>query len=64
MTSYNASNPNNWQSVWNGSFTAEPAPGNRPELEGYFPLPEILVPIQLSAGLLAFYATSQGADPK
>ncbi|MGV2391246.1 MAG UNVERIFIED_CONTAM: hypothetical protein LVR29_33295 [Microcystis novacekii LVE1205-3] len=38
--------------------------GKRPELEGYFPLPEILVPIQLSAGLLAFYATSQGANPK
>ncbi|MFN7864921.1 MAG: hypothetical protein ACK5N2_00705, partial [bacterium] len=35
-----------------------------PELERYFPLPDISVPIQLSAGLLAFYATSQDADPK
>jgi hypothetical protein len=64
MTSYNASNFNNWQPVWNQSFTAEPAPGNRPELERFFPLPEISVPIQLSSGLLAFYATSQGANPK
>lgn len=64
MTSYNASNFNNWQYVWNQSFTAEPALGNRPELERFFPLPEISVPIQLSSGLLAFYATSQGANPK
>lgn len=64
MTSYNASNSNNWEPVWSNSFTAEPAPGNRPELERYFPLPDISVPIQLSAGLLAFYATSQDADPK
>lgn len=64
MTSYNASNSSNWQSVWSQSFTAEPAPGNKPELERYFPLPDISVPIQLSAGLLAFYATSQDADPK
>ncbi|TRV22414.1 MAG: hypothetical protein EWV88_13490 [Microcystis wesenbergii Mw_MB_S_20031200_S109D] len=64
MTSYDAGNSNNWQSVWNQSFTAEPAPGDRPELERYFPLPEISVPIQLSSGLLAFFATSQSADPK
>ena len=64
MISYNAGNSSNWQSVWSNSFTAEPAPGNRPELERYFPLPDISVPIQLSAGLLAFYATSQDADPK
>ncbi len=64
MTSYNASNSSNWEPVWSNSFTAEPAPGNRPELERYFPLPDISVPIQLSAGLLAFYATSQDADPK
>lgn len=64
MISYNAGNSNNWQSVWSQSFTAEPAPGNKPELERYFPLPDISVPIQLSAGLLAFYATSQDADPK
>jgi hypothetical protein len=64
MISYNAGNSSNWQSVWSQSFTAEPAPGNRPELERYFPLPDISVPIQLSAGLLAFYATSQDADPK
>lgn len=64
MTSYNAGNSNNWQSVWNQSFTAEPAPGNSPELERFFPLPEISVPIQLSSGLLTFYATSQSADPK
>jgi len=64
MTSYNASNSNNWQSVWSQSFTSEPAPGNRPELERYFPLPDISVPVQLNAELLAFYATSQDADPK
>lgn len=64
MISYNAGNSSNWQSVWSQSFTAEPAPGNKPELERYFPLPDISVPIQLSAGLLAFYATSQDADPK
>ena len=64
MISYNASNSNHWQSVWNQSFTAEPAPGDRPELERFFPLPEISVPIQLSSGLLAFYATSQGANPQ
>lgn len=64
MISYNAGNSSNWQSVWSNSFTAEPAPGNKPELERYFPLPDISVPIQLSAGLLAFYATSQDADPK
>ena len=64
MTSYNAGNSNNWQSVWNQSFTAAPAPGNRPELERYFPLPDIIVPIQLDAGLIAFYATSQDANPK
>lgn len=63
MTSYDASNSNNWQSVWNQSFTAEPAPGDRPELERFFPLPEISVPIQLSSSLLAFYATSQDAKP-
>jgi hypothetical protein len=64
MISYNAGNSSNWEPVWSNSFTAEPAPGNRPELERYFPLPDISVPIQLSAGLLAFYATSQDADPK
>jgi hypothetical protein len=64
MISYNASNSNHWQSVWNQSFTAEPAPGDRPELERFFPLPEISVPIQLSSGLLAFCATSQGANPQ
>ena len=64
MTSYNASNFNNWQYVWNQSFTAEPALGNGPELERFFPLPEISVPIQLSSSLLAFCATSQGANPQ
>ncbi|MDY7049921.1 MAG: hypothetical protein RPG89_15205 [Microcystis panniformis WG22] len=64
MISYNAGNSNNWQSVWSQSFTAEPAPGNSPDLERYFPLPEILVPIQLEASLITFYATSQSADPR
>ncbi|CCI02153.1 hypothetical protein [Microcystis aeruginosa] len=64
MVSYNAGNSSNWQSVWNQSFTAAPAPGNRPELERYFPLPDISVPVQLTAELLAFYATSQDANPK
>ncbi|UGS10927.1 hypothetical protein [Microcystis aeruginosa] len=54
MISYNAGNSNNWQSVWSQSFTAEPAPGNSPDLERYFPLPEILMPIQLEASLITF----------
>ncbi len=64
MTSYNASNSNNWEPVWSNSFTAAPAPGNISQLERYFPLPEISVPVQLNAELLAFYATSQDANPK
>ncbi|MFM6384984.1 MAG: hypothetical protein ACKPGG_16910 [Microcystis panniformis] len=64
MVSYNAGNSSNWQSVWNQSFTAPPAPGDRPELERYFPLPDISVPVLLTAELLAFYATSEDANPK
>lgn len=63
MTSYDAGNSSNWQSVWSQSFTAQPVPGNVPQLERYFPLPEISVPIQLNAGLIAFYATSKDAKP-
>jgi len=48
--------------VWNQSFIAEPPPGNRPELERYFPLTNVSVPIELNSELLAFYATSQSAN--
>jgi len=64
MTCYNAGNSNNGEFVWSNSFTALPAPVNRPELERYFPWPDISVPIQLNAELLAFYATSERASPE
>jgi hypothetical protein len=63
MISYNAGNSNNWESVWSNSFTAPSAPGNTAELERYYPLPEISVPVQLDSRLLAFYATSESAEP-
>lgn len=62
MNSYNLSNPKRWHLVWNQSFIAEPPPGNRPELERYFPLTNVSVPIELNSELLAFYATSQSAN--
>jgi hypothetical protein len=63
MISYNAGNSNSWESVWSNSFVATPAPGNTTELERYYPLPEISVPVQLTSPLLAFYATSESAEP-
>lgn len=60
MTFLDISNSNNWLPIWNGIFTAPPTvPGNRKDLEPFFPIPDISVPIQLDGELLAFYANSE-----
>jgi hypothetical protein len=59
MTFPNISDSNKWVPVWSGNFTAPTAPGNRKELEPFFPIPDIFIPNELDAELLAFHAYSE-----
>ena len=53
------SNSNNWESVWQGTFSAQRSPGNTTML----PIPEIVVPILLDKHILAVSITSNTAKP-
>jgi|688.fasta_scaffold426154_1 hypothetical protein len=59
MTLPNISSSNNWVLVWSGDFTAPTPTNNRRDLERFFPIPDISVPNQLDAELLAFSADSE-----
>lgn len=61
MTFPNISDSSKWLPVWTGNFNAPTAPGNRQELEPFFPIPDISVPNQLDAELLAFHAYSENS---
>lgn len=58
---YVTSNPNNWDLIWQGSFTAPSPPGGVDELERYYPLDAIPVPVLLDNELIGVSAESSTA---
>lgn len=62
MDYFNVSDSTNWSFVWEQDFSAPSSPGNVPELDRYFPLAPVSVPIELQSNLLAFYASSSSAN--
>lgn len=54
---YNTGLTTNWVSVWSGSFDAPATPNNVNEVNKYYPMPPIDIPVLLETELIAFYAT-------
>ncbi|TRT85829.1 MAG: hypothetical protein EWV82_06510 [Microcystis aeruginosa Ma_AC_P_19900807_S299] len=60
MITYQFSNSNNWQQVSTGNLIAqdvEPVAAQR-----YYPIPDYVIPVQLTSPILAIYAFSSAAE--
>jgi hypothetical protein len=57
---YDFGNNQSWVSIFNDTFTAAAVPTQ--ELREYYPIPDIVIPIQISSPVIAIYCASS-SDP-
>jgi hypothetical protein len=62
---YSTGNTANWESFHQVSLVADPAPGNTPGLERWYPISTYTVPVLVSSSvdMLSVYASSNTAQP-
>jgi hypothetical protein len=53
---YDADNSNNWEQIYNGSFSVTYVPGKQVPI--YTPIPKTILPVQIDAPLIAIYCES------
>ena len=56
---FNAGDSTSWNPLWNATVNSASVPGN----QYYYPIPEIEVPLLMTARIIAVYADSETAKP-